>query len=187
MPLTVSATGVAQIPPDYAKWIDMTFIYNGIERQVEVIDGFEFNNRKSHAVEVPTRKYPIATFAGESIRVAPKNLQFVNFTYFRKPTVPFYDYCQDSDTLNEIYMPVGSGIYETSTLGWYNLRDSAGLILATNVLDHTMYSHGRGSQTVELEWEPRFHPRIAVMLLAMVGVNIQEAQLTQYAEAKTNA
>jgi hypothetical protein len=186
MPLTVSATGVALVPADYVKWIDMTFIYDGTERQVEVLDGFEFDNRKSHATEVPTRKYPIATFGGTTIRVAPKNMQYLNFTYFRKPTVPYYDYCQDAATLNEVYMPVGSYVDQGSP-GEEDLYNSLGVVIATNVTKPYSPITGKTSQTVELEWEDRYHPQFVLRLGAMVGVNIQMADLTQYMEAKQNA
>lgn len=198
MPLIVASTGLATIPSDYLHWMDMTFIYDGKERQVEILSGFDFDERKSNSIEVPTRKYPIATFGGATIRFLPKNIQFVNFTYFRAPATPFYDYCQDYDTLEEIYMPVGSRIVTSSTAGQYDLNLS-GTILAYNVIKNgvtndtdtavppTPSTIVYNSTTVELEWEARYHPRIACMLLAMIGVNIDESQLTQYAEVKSNA
>lgn len=206
MPLVIASTGMATVPSDYLHWIDMTFIYNSVERQVEILDGFVFNERKSNAIEEPTRRYPIATFGGTTIRFAPKNLQFVNFTYFRAPATPFYDYCQDADTLGEIYMPVGSYVKYADPLVSTDpnidalppnpppaafqqcLFDSDGNLLHANVIKTGVTALVTvTSTTVELEWESRYHPKIACMLLAMIGLNIDEVKLTEYAEAKANA
>lgn len=198
VPLVVSSSGLATIPSDYVRRISVTFIYDGVERPVEVLEPEEFDERKSNGIELPTRKYPIASFGSDVLRVNPKNLQFLNFTYYRKPLVPYYDYCQDADTLNQIYMPVGSRIVTGQTTGQYDLNLD-GEILASNVTKggvtddtDTSVPPTPGmifytSQTVELEWEDRFHPQFVHMLLAMVGINIGLDNITQYAEALKNA
>jgi hypothetical protein len=68
----------------------MTVIVGGEQKQVEILDGGTFDNRKSHKIEVPDLAHPIATFMSTYIKFLPKNVQFVNFTYLGTPTPVHY-------------------------------------------------------------------------------------------------
>jgi hypothetical protein len=84
-PLMVDANGVAIIPVDYEEYDDLRIFNNGVQEKVEVVDQQEFACRLTHTVEVPTKEYPICTFMGTKIKFAPVNVQYVNFSYFRRP------------------------------------------------------------------------------------------------------
>jgi hypothetical protein len=85
MPLVVSSAGLATIPSDFAAHRDMTFIYAGVQRQVEVLKEKEFNDRKSSSIEIPNRSHPIACYYHSYIKFLPRNVQAVSYTYLSKP------------------------------------------------------------------------------------------------------
>ena len=86
-PLQVSVNGTANIPSNYvaSAMTSMTVMVKGVQRQVEILDSFTFDNRKSHAIEVPDLLYPIANFQPTYIKFLPRNVQSVNMTYLGNP------------------------------------------------------------------------------------------------------
>lgn len=86
-PLYVTALGQSPIPTGYREYIDnsMTYIYEGKQVKVEVLDATTFDYRKNHPIEVPDKAHPIANFQNVYIRFLPKNLQYVNASYLRNP------------------------------------------------------------------------------------------------------
>lgn len=85
MPLQVNTRGIATLPSDFAKHLDFSTVYNSTKVQIERVENWEFNHRKTQVIEVPTREYPIATYFGTTIKFLPVSLQAVNFTYISHP------------------------------------------------------------------------------------------------------
>ena len=86
--LFVSALGTAPLPTNYKQFLPMeslTYIYNGVQVKVEPVDDNTFDYRKNHPTETPTKRYPIYCVQSDYIKFLPKNLQYVNFQYLKKP------------------------------------------------------------------------------------------------------
>lgn len=106
MPLSISAIGSAIRPLDFQRHIDATIIYEGKQEQIERVENWEFHHRLGQAIEVPTRKYPICTYYGTTIKFAPKNLQYCNLTYLSTPPEAVYAYKPENGLL--VYDPDNS-------------------------------------------------------------------------------
>lgn len=188
--------GNAAIPTDYVRYISVSNDYH----EVTVVTESEYNKRRTSVYRRPIIR-PFCYFTATDIVPCPTNLGQLTLQYLRKPTTPYYDYCQDADTLNEIFMPVGSFIaYDTGTSQYILYDPSTATTLNDNVTkDGVVYvapsapvSGGGGtlsdalytSLTVELQWEDIYHDQFVLAMLALVGINIDKAELTQYAEAK---
>ena len=106
VPLIISASGTATTPPDFERHIDATVIYEGKQEQVERVENWEWHHRLGQAIEVPTRKYPIMSYYGTTIKFAPPNLQYCNFTYLSTPPEAVYAYKSENGMV--VYDPVNS-------------------------------------------------------------------------------
>lgn len=142
------------------------------ERQIMVMRTSVFN--------VDVQKYPIGVLRGSSLDVIGEGVSSMEISYLLMPTMPFYDYCIDSyDSV--IYMPEGS--YLAQSAGVTNLYDQSGALLTANVT-HTNGLTAYTSQTVELEWDERFHDDFAYRLLEKFGLNIRDVQVLQFSQIK---
>ena len=171
--------GYFPLPADYVRYISISRGF----RNMDVLTENEFNTRRTSVMRRPLIR-PFCYITGTDIMTCPTNVGDTELQYLRKPLVPYFDYCQDGETMNEIFMPVGSYIALEDTL--YNLYDPAGLVIASDVTKD-LVTFPYTSKTVELEWEPVDHDMFVMAMLALVGINIQMNELTQYAEAKQNA
>ena len=169
--------GSYQLPTDYVRWISVSAGF----REVNIVTENDFNRIRT-SVFRRTYTMPIGYFIATDIQIVPTNIGPVQLQYFRKPTVPFYDYCQDSATLNEIFMPVGS-VLKNNDANVTCLFDSSNNVLQTAV-EKTGVTLPYTSLTVELEWEPIYQDNFLLAMLALVGINIDKAELVQYAEVK---
>jgi hypothetical protein len=106
LPLVVNSLGLATLPSDFAKHKDFTFLYNGGQEQIEMVNQWEFSHRKTQAIEYPTRHYPIGCYFGSYIKFLPTNLQFVNYTYLAKPADIHYATKSENGML--VYDPINS-------------------------------------------------------------------------------
>ena len=172
--------GVLSLPADYRRYISVSGNY----KEIEVVAQNTFNDRRTSVFRRPEER-PFCYIAATDIVFCPNALSSVELQYFRTPTTPYYDYCQDASTLNEIYMPVGS-VVKADEPGVYGLYDSSNNLIRMSVT-HSSNSYPHTSTSVELEWEEIYHDKFVLAMLAMVGINIQMNDLTQYAEAKGNA
>jgi hypothetical protein len=162
IPLSVSSNGEAIIPNNYFHVSSIR--YKRLQNvdcdteekfsEVEILTDAQFSSRLGKEITAPTYKNPVCTFYDGFIQFAPKNLQFVDFVYLRKPVTPYLDYYLD--TVTDSYIFVDENI----------------LNLGTGVL----------SLTTELDWAEDVHQDIINNLLSRIGINIRENQLLQYAE-----
>ena len=172
--------GSFQLPDDYVRYIN---VQKGL-RNIDVVTEDTFNSKRSSVFRRPTVR-PFCYISATDLMICPTNIGSTELQYFRKATVPYFDYCQDAVTLNEIFMPVGS-VVRVGDDGQISLFDSAGTLIKQEVT-HASAQYPHVSQTVELEWEPIYHDKFVLSMLALVGINIQMSELTQYAEGKKNA
>ena len=113
--LLIDNSGKANIPEDYlhvssAYLKDITNTgncsvgtgYNAIEFLTDA----EFVERLGSSINPPSRDYPIVTQRSNYFQFMPKNIQYINFTYLRKPRTPVYDYQIINDAY--VYQPLTS-------------------------------------------------------------------------------
>ena len=170
--------GRYDLPTIYRRWILITI--GG--REVDVVTQSEFNRRSTSPFRRPDVR-PFCYIVRQNVLLSDPDATSVEMQYFANPTTPYYDYCQDADTLNEVFMPVGSyiALNDDNVPTLYN---SDSVVLFTPVTKDGVSTYPYTSQTVELQWEPIYHDKFVIAMLAAVGINLQQADLTQYAVGK---
>lgn len=92
--------GKAQLPADYYYVSAITFkhIRNTVVkyREVEVVNDKQWNERMSSSLVNPTFKYPIVNFQKDYLRVAPAQIQYLDFIYLRLPVTPVIKFKNDT-------------------------------------------------------------------------------------------
>lgn len=166
---------VALLPTEYRRYISIQI--GG--RPASVVTQREFRSRSTTPLRRPTVR-PYCYIDNISIKVSDTTATTLALDYFTNPAVSCYDYCQDENTLNEIYMPAGSRIVVLDD-GTKALVSSTGVSLAAPVTKDGISTYPYNSKTVELQWESIYHDQIVMEMLAMVGINLQALELTQYA------
>jgi len=183
--LTTDALGVAILPNDYVHYTSVVGKYNGAMRPIDVISEDEMVIRRTSMVEIPLTLKPACTLYGTTVRFFPNDMghgvnQAVELSYIKMPVTPNYDYCISVDTGLEIFMPIGSYL-NTNGLGQLVMYLPDGTVFATNV-EHDIAQGVQPypSQTVELEWEERFHMIFVKLLLDAIGINLKDEQIRSY-------
>ena len=170
--------GKYNLPSTYRRWI----LISVAGRPLDVVTQTEYNRRSTSPFRRPAVR-PFCYVVRSAIYVSDADVTDLDLQYFANPTTPYYDYCQDADTLNEIYMPVGSyiALNDDNTPTLYN---SEGVEMFTPVTKDGVSTYPYTSRTTELQWEAIYHDKFVTEMLAAVGINLQQADLTQYATAK---
>lgn len=107
--MSLDQYGRAAIPEDYWHHSSMRYTGNGQENvQVEVLKDDEIGARLDNPNRSPDYANPICVFYHNYIQFFPRDLQFVDFTYLRLPTVPVYAVTTDPETDVQTYDPVNS-------------------------------------------------------------------------------
>jgi len=88
-PLTF-VNGNCLLPSDYVYARGMYYLLDGDPIRVNMLSVSEYENFMVSALEYPTKEYPIANIISDRIRLLPKDIRFVVFTYIKKPTEIFY-------------------------------------------------------------------------------------------------
>lgn len=181
MPLKVSSSGLATIPTDYMHGSSMYYKKvvgsSGLnpsitEKIIEELTDSEFSERVGSVLRTTT-KYPVCTYRNGYIEFRPKDINYVEFTYLRKPTTPYYDY-YISTSGEEIYLEAG----EVHTWATGEV-DSSGVT-------HTIGDPNYTSQTFELEFPENTHIAITRLILSKVGINLSDADIYVYSEQQQN-
>lgn len=176
MPLQIDSDGIATIPTDF--YYPSSLSYKHAEnvdcepvikkRVIEVLTDAQWDEILNHSIRPPSYKYPVCNFQNGFIRFAPTDLKFADFVYIRFPLIPVYDYYFDSNGAY-VYLPQGS----THTL-LAGEEGSQGQTTGTVV-----------SLSQEVEFDDTNKIDIAGLILQMIGINLREGQLFQYADKVT--
>jgi hypothetical protein len=147
----------------YGYFSSMTTIYNGITRKIDLMTDSDWSIRKSNSLALPIDEYPMCRLDGFKIDILPNNISQINFTFYRIPATPIYDYYIDANA-NEIYLVVGA----SHTLGSGEIGSAgqtSGLVTST---------------TVELDWDSLYHVAFCNEVLSRVGINLKDGMVEQY-------
>ena len=183
--LTTDALGITSLPNDYVHYTSIVGKYNGAMRPIDVISEEEMVTRRISMTEIPLTLKPACTMYGTTVRFFPNDIghganQAAELSYIKFPVTPNYDYCLSVDTGLEIFMPVGSFINAFND-GTQNLYLVDSTLVASNVELPIIQGYlPYTSQTVELEWEERFHMIFVKLLLDAIGVNLKDEQIRSY-------
>ena len=106
-PLTVDAKGSATLPSDFYYLIEMTHTDTNRIRFVELVTDQEFAQRISSKIKQPSRMFPIASMMASSMRVYPKDIQYMNMIYLRLPKDIHFAYKEEDgfityDSINSV-------------------------------------------------------------------------------------
>lgn len=110
-PLYVSE-GMATLPTDYFAFESAYHFVDNEPVLVNFVNDKMFDVLQAHAIEYPTMDYPIGNIQGDYVRVRPKALKFIVFTYLTKP-VP----CVYATTDTEGYQQFDEA--NSTTVKWY--------------------------------------------------------------------
>lgn len=182
--------GVATAPLNYVRFLSFNSPYYGGLRDVTPVSSKQFSGQQNNIYARPDIRpiLKITSLAGRFIfSLLPNDVSTLNMDYLRTPVTPYYDYCQDS-VGNAIYMPAGSQLLLVTTPGpggttVCNLMDANNVLIQSDVFQNGLQVTYT-SQTVELEWEARMYPIFVLRLLSKSGLNLQEKDVTAYAETK---
>jgi hypothetical protein len=75
-------------PFKYAR--GMYYLLDSKPIRVNMLNVNDYENFMVSPLEYPTKEYPIANIISDRIRLLPKDIRFVVFTYIKKPTEIFY-------------------------------------------------------------------------------------------------
>lgn len=90
-PLMV-VNGRAQIPANY--YYGSSFLYKYVRnytikyKKVEVLNDKQLDERLASTIIYPTLKNPVVNFQSDYLRVFPRQIQYLDFTYLRRPVTP---------------------------------------------------------------------------------------------------
>jgi hypothetical protein len=84
--------GVAPMPSDFFAYKSAFNIVDGEPRQAEEVPDWEFDNRRQHSIETPTKLFPLINLQSHSIRVLPKDVQYLTFEYIKVPTAVHFGF-----------------------------------------------------------------------------------------------
>ena len=165
-PLSVDSNGQASYPDDYFHVSSMRYKKltnagcSATERwsNVEVVFDNQLGGRLANSITNPTKNNPICCFYNTYIQFYPIDLQFVEFTYLRKPATPYYDYYIDTTTEEQVYLAPGT------------TSPATGADPASHV-----------STSVEFEWEDSDIIGLAQIMLEELGINLRSEELQTFA------
>lgn len=172
-PYPVQSTGKLTLPNDYLYFSSLRYRYskivNGVTqyeyKDIYLSTDAQWGDALKNKLKPVSKKNPIATLRNTFIQVEPKDLQYVEFTYLRKPAVPVFDYYINNTTFQLVYM-TGGTIPPASGVTY------SGLSTYTN----------NQSVSVELEWDDIDVINIADLLLRKIGINLRQEDLVQYSQ-----
>ena len=167
MPLELDSYGYSVLPDDYVRFISAKYtqFYNNNctsaakERPIEMLEYAHFQQRLRAGMYAPSLKRPIATIQNEKLFVRPLGIPNVEFTYFRTPSTPFYDFDIVTATNQPVYLPPDT---------------VHGSIAGTTV--QSGFVAGDPSLSVEFEWDTPLETTIVNALTSWFRMNIKDNQ-----------
>jgi len=151
---------------DYGHYASLFTSYNGAYRRIDILTDSGLAERRSNMLAPRLSEHPAAVINGTDILIYPTDITAAEFTYLKLPSIPVYDY------------------YLTSYGEQIALAAGQTYTLQTGEIGSAGQTSGSvSSTTVELEWSPLYHIEFANELLKMVGVNLKDEQVRQYASA----
>ena len=162
-------SGVGDLPTNYKHYLGVKTALS--KRDVDILDDHSFSTIQSNMFFVDFNQKPMAVIYGGKIKIIPSNVDTLTMAYLRKPTVPYYDWCVKTSTMEVVYMPYWSAISGGHLMNLNNMT-----IIESNVVHPT---GGTLSQTVELEWDEFIHPHFANRILLKMGIPLNDPQMYQ--------
>lgn len=156
-------------PTNMMFWLsaETTTAYNNQIAQVELINEYEFKNRKSNLMAKPISENPVALQRGGYIWVWPTDISSIDISHVKIPTSPFLDYYMDANYDTQ-FLSVGEGI----------------VISAGSQYRDGTTSGSKNSATVELEIPVNMHPAFQEYIIESLQRMTGDLQAEQISLAK---
>lgn len=100
--IPVDSAGHMMLPDNYIHPTSITYIKitnqccdnppKVSRREVEKIDDDKWSERVSNSIKTPSKDYPVCNFLKDRIRIEPRDLGKVEFSYLRVPPKPIWAY-----------------------------------------------------------------------------------------------
>jgi hypothetical protein len=141
--LPVDSLGEMVLPDNYVHVTDVTFVkYTNqccgkppkvSRRTVERIDDDKWSERLSNSIKTPSKDYPVCNFLKDAIRIEPRDLGYVEFSYLRVPSQPIWGY--QTTTGMEVYDPATSVNFDWNEILFTDVAKLIVGYLAINLRD----------------------------------------------------
>lgn len=190
--LLISGGVSTNFPTDY---FHLSSLLTPDDKAFDIVTDLEWSLRLDDPVLLPTTDYPIArlimydnesasgsvapTVHSKQIEIRPITLNNLLLEYIKLPNEPFYDYCVDNTTDEQIYMQPGWQIDAAGAL-----RNANGGTVASAVTHPDSPALPYGSQSVEIDFEDQDHIRFAYLLTQKLGVNLPDQVPLQYSQLR---
>jgi len=100
--IPVDSLGEMILPDDYIHVTDIAFIKIANQccgtpplvsrKTVERIDDDKWNERVDNSIKTPSKDFPVCNFLKDRIRIEPRDINTVEFSYLREPNKPIWGY-----------------------------------------------------------------------------------------------
>lgn len=147
------------------------------KRKVTIVTDSQFHMYADGIIRPDLNKHPVARFVADTIEFLPNDIEEYDITYLRKPVAPYWDFCINSDTDQEVHMP--TGYYITGVPGNLTLRSPGGITVLSNVNHLTAIQYPYYSLTSELDFDERDHASFVAKLLLRFGIKVGDDLLIQ--------
>jgi hypothetical protein len=202
--LAISAGGDATLPADYIRWTSFfplalpigtpTTNFSNSLKAIKVMSDHNAAIQQGNIfARAGVKRFCFST--GDGFKFVPYDMGSVEMRYIRKPATPYYDYCQNSVTLEPIYLNPGNSVEcSNAALKYFDVYvDEYANSLGTDPLYAQVFyslpavaNIAYRARTVELEWEDRTHPIIIGQILKKVGINLSDEKLFQLIQENSN-
>jgi hypothetical protein len=142
------SNGIMTLPSDYVHKTALTYIKvtNSdcgedpiVKRKgIQFMDDDKFDIRCDSSIKTPTQDFPIANMLKDSIRIEPKSIKSVEFSYLRIPKNPTWGYTNNNGV--EQYDPITSVDFEWNQILFTDVAKIVLSYLSINLRDTDLYS-----------------------------------------------
>ena len=142
------SNGILTLPSDYVHKTALTYIKvtNSscgedpiVKRKgIQFLDDDKFDGRCDAVIKAPTQDFPIANILKDSIRIEPKSIKSVEFSYLRTPNKPVWGYTNNNGI--EQYNPSSSTDFEWNGILFTDISKIILSYLSINLRDNDLYA-----------------------------------------------
>lgn len=151
-------------------------------REVQLLTSLQYNDYKYSDLLAPTADFPVCKIFGDGIYVLPTSITTVNFEYFQKPNVPFYDYYIDA---NDNYQYIEPGTVYTLLSGEeYEDKEDGTIFNTPGDTIGVKPTNDANNMSVALSFPRNERIQIIYMILEKIGIALNEQDAVQYGLAK---
>ena len=82
--------GTTPVPADYFVWQSAYHMVDHEPKLINIVEDAAFDKLLTHSIEFPTEEFSILNVQSNYIRIAPKSVRYISFTYLVRPEPVVY-------------------------------------------------------------------------------------------------